>query len=266
MIVDHDVHVHTVLSACCSDERATPANIIARAAEVGLKTIGFADHLWDSAVPGGSNWYRPQDVAHVLRTRDALANDARSVRVLVGCESDYCGGGKVGITPESARQFDFVLLPMSHFHMRGFVVPEGLADPGQIAHLLVQRFNEVVELGLATGIPHPFLPVGDAERVDEITSHLSDDDLKACFGRAAQRHVSVEVSTAMFPSCEQGEEDGFHDESFLRILRIAKRSGCLFHFASDSHSLAGIGRVLKLAPIADDIGITPDDIHPLFRS
>jgi len=35
LLVDHDLHIHTRLSACSCDETATPENIIARAAERG---------------------------------------------------------------------------------------------------------------------------------------------------------------------------------------------------------------------------------------
>lgn len=263
--IDHDVHIHTTLSACCSDPKATPPNIVARAAEVGLKTIGFADHLWDAASPGSSDWYRPQDLPHVLRTRALLPRDSRGVRVLVGCESEYCGDGKVGISRQGASQLDFVLLPISHFHMRGFVVPADLAAPDAVARLLVARFDQAVGLGLATGIAHPFYPLAYEERMDEIHSHISDEVFAASFARAARKGVGIEISTVMFPGC-LGNKAAFKDETFLRMLRIAKRCGCCFHFGSDSHELAGIGRVFKLASVADEIGLCEQDIHPLFRS
>jgi len=124
MIVDHDAHVHTNLSRCSHDPDATPAALIARAAAAGLKTIGFADHLWDRAMPGASPWYRPQDLDHVLQTRRLLPADTQGVRVLVGCETEFCGGGKVGLSRTGAERLDFVLVPFSHFHMKGFVAPD----------------------------------------------------------------------------------------------------------------------------------------------
>ena len=36
MLIDHDMHVHTLLSACSSDIKNIPENILKRAAEVGL--------------------------------------------------------------------------------------------------------------------------------------------------------------------------------------------------------------------------------------
>ena len=265
MIVDHDLHVHTFLSACCSDESATADRMIARAAEVGLRTIGFANHMWDSRVPGASDWYRPQSYEHIIRIREQIPADTLGVRVLVGCETEYCGGGKVGISREVAEQLDFVLIPMSHTHMKGFVTPSWVDGPRDIASLMVERFGEVVELGLATGIAHPFLPVGYREEVDEIVSLVSDGQLADCFGRAADRGVSIEVSTGFFPGLGDGETDGWHDETFLRVLSLARRAGCLFHFTSDTHTLAGLGRSLALEPYARTLGITPDNLLPLVH-
>lgn len=43
----HDWHVHTYLSACCHEkERQTPRAILSLAKDMGVNTIGFADHLW----------------------------------------------------------------------------------------------------------------------------------------------------------------------------------------------------------------------------
>jgi histidinol phosphatase-like PHP family hydrolase len=292
MIVDHDIHVHTKLSACCSDPLATPANAIARAADAGLKTIGFANHLWDRAVPGAGkwyDWYAPQDLDHVLGTRKEIPADTRGVRVLVGCETEYCGDGKVGISPDAARQLDYVLIPFSHTHMNGFVVPDG-TTAGDLPALLTRRFREVVALGLATGIAHPFYPLGFGEHIDEIMAAVSDADLEDCFGRAAEARVSIEIHAGMFPGRKSGDSPhfqktengdsprfsgsprspgprsaGLHDETFLRVLGIAKRMGCLFHFGSDAHDLSGVGGVRRLEPYARQLGITRQDILPLLR-
>ncbi len=263
MLVDHDIHIHTTLSSCCADEQATPENIIARAAEEGLKTIGFADHMWDSRMPGASDWYMPQDLEHILKIRDMIPKDTKGVKVLVGCETEYCGNGKVGISREAAEQLDFVLIPASHVHMKGFVLPSWAETPKDIARVMLQHFNEVVGLGLATGITHPFLPVNHGDHVDEIISYILDSEFEEAFHRAAEARVSIEITTGCFPGISGRVREGFHDETFMRVLTIAKNCGCKFHFASDAHSLAGIGRVLQLEKYVKEIGITPDDILQL---
>ncbi|MFH1568391.1 MAG: hypothetical protein ABIL09_10390 [Gemmatimonadota bacterium] len=265
LAVDHDLHVHTFLSACSEDPQAVPERILARAAEAGVRTVGFADHLWDAAVSGASAWYRPQDFDHVSRIRAQLPADPGPVRVLVGCETEYVGRGRVGISPETAARLDFVLVPHSHFHMEGFVRPAEVNTPAAVAALLRERFAEAVELEVATGIAHPFLPCIWPDRTDEILGHIPDGAFRDLFGRAAERGVSIEITTGAFPSLNGGERPGAHDEAFLRVYARAKEAGCVFHFASDTHRLAGVGRVRDLEPFVARLGLTARDLHPLVR-
>ena len=265
MLVDHDLHIHTHLSACSCDETATPENIIARAAERGLRTIGFADHMWDSRVPAANDWYRTQDYRHISQSRDHIPADTRGVRVLVGCETDYCGGGRVGISDDVAARLDFVLMATSHLHMVGYVFPWQPQGPGEIAMLLSEWFREAVGLGLATGMAHPFLPLGHKQNTDAILAEISDAEFQDCFGLAAEAGVSIEVSVCCFPTLMAGELPGFHDATFLRVLTLAREAGCVFHFASDTHTLEGVGDSLKLEPYARAIGITRANLLPLVR-
>lgn len=267
MLVDHDVHCHTFLSSCCHDERMTPANIIGIAAEAGLKTVGFADHFWDGSMPGANSWYKPQDWDHVSKIRDRIPSDTKGVRVLVGCESEYCGDGKIGISAETASRFDFVLLPMSHFHMSGgFIRPKNLHRPKDVASLLMTRLSEVVEIDFITGIAHPLVPIGFCEHSDEILSMLDASQLRDAFGRAAERGISIELNADALPGSSGTTGEGNHDEPFLRVLSIAVEAGCFFHFGSDAHSVGDLGRVMKLADYAEALGITQANIHPAFRS
>lgn len=264
--VDHDLHVHTFLSACSSDPEAVPANMLARAAECGVRTVGFADHLWDAAVAGASEWYRPQDYEHISQIRAQLPADAGGVRVLVGCETEYVGGGRVGISPAVAEKLDFVLVPHSHFHMEGFVRPAEVDTPAAIAGLLQERFAEAIELEVATGIAHPFMPCILPDQLDEILGYIEDGAFADLFGRAAERGVSIEITTGAFPSLNAGERPGAHDEAFLRVYRLALEAGCVFHFASDTHSLEGMGRVRGLEPLVRELGLTAGNLHPLVRA
>lgn len=262
-VVDHDIHVHTFLSRCSDDPEAVPGRILARAAGCGLRTIGFSDHLWDAEVPGASEWYRPQDFEHVSQIRAQIPEETHGIRVLIGCETEYLGRGVVGISPEAARQLDFVLVPHSHFHMEGFVRPAHVKTPEQIADLLAERFAEAVELEVTTGIAHPFLPCILPERTDEILARISDARFADLFGRAAERGVSIEITTGAFPSAAGREIEGFSDETFLRVYGLALEAGCRFHFASDAHTLPRIGQVRRLEPFVRRLGLTRDHLHPL---
>ncbi len=263
-VIDHDVHLHTRLSACCHDETATPQAILDQAAAEGLHLVGFADHLWDSAVPGASQWYEPQNLEHILRTRQALGDYHGPVKVLLGCETEYCGDGKIGITAEAAAKLDFVLVPISHLHMHGFTAPANLS-PRQAAELMVKRFLEVVQIDFVTGIAHPFLPLGYIDQTDAVVGAITDAELRECFGRAADRQKSIEIHLGMFQSLKGRERDGFRDATYDRVLTVAREAGCRFHFASDAHRLEDVGSVKLLEPIVRRFGIRRDDMSDFVR-
>jgi len=262
-LIRHDLHLHTTLSSCCRDPAATPANYLRSAEELGLAVIGFTDHLWDETRPGVSEWYRPQNLAHVMRIKKMLPSKGR-VKVLFGCESEYCGNGKIGIGREAAAEFDFVLVPMSHLHMKEFVEPSWVRTPRDVAALMVTYFKELVEFDYITGIAHPFLPIG-YENVNQILSYISKGEFEECFGKAAEQRISIEISTGHFPSINNGAETHeFNDETFLEMLSIAKKVDCRFHLATDAHELENLGRIVALEERAVAMGMG-DAIHPLVE-
>jgi histidinol phosphatase-like PHP family hydrolase len=130
----------------------------------------------------------------------------------------------------------------------------------------MRRFDELVGLGLATGVAHPFLALGFIDRLDAILSRISDERFLDSFGLAAAAGVSIEMHADMFPGPHPPAGHAYGDETFLRIMSLAYRSGCRFHFGSDAHDLEAMDGILKLGDYADMIGITADDVHPAFRS
>ena len=55
MKVTRDMHTHTNLSAC-ADRNTTLVLLAEAAVKLGIETLGVANHLWDSKVPGASGW------------------------------------------------------------------------------------------------------------------------------------------------------------------------------------------------------------------
>ena len=135
----------------------------------------------------------------------------------------------------------------------------------QLARELAKRFKEVLSFDVATGICHPFLPLGFMEIGDKILNSISKEELNEGFSMAKEKGVSIEINSCTFASNYDRGTDGFTDESFMRIFRIAKETGCKFHFGSDAHSLDDIDRLQKLQPYIDKLGLTDEDINPLFR-
>ena len=235
----HDLHIHTKLSRCAGPD-SEPAGYIEELRRRSFTVAGFADHLWDSDVPGASDWYRPQNVPHVLSLRRELAGVMiPGTRLLFGCETEYIGNGVVGLTPEHAALFDFVLVPASHIHMEGFVRPEGMTQSADLRKLLIDRFLEVCGIDFAFGIPHPFVPVGFDDRAEELLAGIPDHLFEECFRAAAETHKSVELNLSIFrklPAAALRE--------YERLMTIARECGCRFHIGSDAHGLCRFGEEL----------------------
>lgn len=260
---DTDLHVHTYLSACCAKkDEQQPAAILGRAAAMGVYTIGFADHLWMNPAVEPSDWYRPQDMAHVARLRADVAALAQPppVRILFGCEADTRAPGEFSITPDAAESFDFTLLSCSHFHMKGFVEQPEDESPAAIGRHLLRFFRAGARSGLATAIAHPFLPIGFTDRFEAAIASIPDSEFADVFGTAAETHVAIEVTTSFLPA-----DDGWSLETPARFLRLAREAGCRFTFGTDAHAAASQLRLPLLQPLIAAAGITEDDVLRLPR-
>jgi histidinol phosphatase-like PHP family hydrolase len=261
--IDHDLHVHTYLSACCHDEDQRCASILPKAAAAGLKTVGFADHVWTNPDEEPSDWYRPQDASQIARLREELAGVDTDVRVLVGCEGETVAPGRFGITPEIVEQVDFVLLPCNHLHMTGFVQQPESEEPRAMAEHVLAMFRSAAASGMATAIPHPLKPLGrEPEMFDAVIAAMSDAELLDAFGIAAEHNVAMEITRGFVPP-----EDGptWSIETPLRFLSLARQAGCKFIFASDAHALEIVGAVADIRPIVDALGLTAEDVADIAK-
>lgn len=145
--VNHDLHCHSTLSACCGDKKQTIRAIYERAVRQGLETQCVTDHLWDRKAPGPSRWYASQDINHVKQGKAELeaiwAQQGDGPRMVFGCETEYCGGQKLGLTRENFDEFDFVIIPPNHFHMINFTRDESINTEEAIAELFTQRLFKI---------------------------------------------------------------------------------------------------------------------------
>ena len=265
--IDHDLHVHTYLSDCCHDKaNHTPARILEAAAGMGLRTVGFTDHLWANSDLEPSDWYRPQDEGQIFRLQEDLGSISTNVRVLIGCEAETIAPGKFGITPEFAEELDFVLLACSHFHMTGFVQQPESHEPHDVARHTMKFFVSAVESGVATAIPHPFMPMGFQDRFDEVVAEIPDAEFTDAFGIAAEKGVGIEITTSFLPpEPRNGRPPTWHIETPIRLLELARRAGCKFFFATDAHDLAMLKGLRKLGLFAEALGLTEEGVLPLAR-
>ena len=128
----HDLHIHTNLSECSRDPLQTVENIVRYAAEHHIPTVGISNHVWDREIPGASDWYAPQDFDHILAIRRQIPSDLHGVRLLIGAETEFAGG-KIALTRAHRDELDYVLVPHSHIHMVGLVLPRERVTDRQVA-------------------------------------------------------------------------------------------------------------------------------------
>ena len=262
--IDHDLHVHTYLSDCCTDKaRHTPRSILSLAEKMGVRTVGFTDHVWVNPDIPPSDWYRPQNETQISRLRQDLGSISSSVRVLVGCESEIIAPGRFGISRAFAETLDFVLLPGGHFHMREFVEQPKSDAPRDIGRHLLKFFISAASSGLATAIAHPLKPIGFVDRFDQAIGALSDMELLDAFGVAVEHKVAVEITTGFLPSQHM---EPFSTETPIRFLSLAREAGCKFTFGTDAHDPKRQRRLPELMHFVRTVGITEEDLSPLVAA
>jgi histidinol phosphatase-like PHP family hydrolase len=253
--VECDLHIHSNLSKSSRPE-STVENCLAAAKSQGLKIAGFSNHCWAAHLPGASEWYQSQNEEHALSFRDQIPADTGGLRVLTGCETEYIGNGVAGMDRETARRFDYVLLPANHFHMKGFAVPDNLGDggPKAVRDLLYRRFLEVTELGFGTGIVHPLEPLGFSDWEQEILSGFTRAMYETCFKSAVSAGLAIEIDNSAVGNKTALNEKGY-SSLYLEMFSIARQCGCKFFFGSDSHHPDQICGYRQMAEFAELCGI-----------
>lgn len=248
--INHDYHIHTHLSSCSRDPEQTARSIVATCEARGYDTICITDHCWDSAVPGASGWYAPQDLDHIFSDHPLPRTD---MRLLFGCETEYLGGDRLGLSKAAFDRLDYVNIPVSHFHMAGFVRPESVQTSAQYAELLVRRIDELSRLDLPfhkIGVAHMSYTFQKGEALEQTLELADESALRRAFSRLARNGAGIELNPSCFP-------DGVwqKDERYLRLYRFALEEGCRFYIGSDAHHPAGLLNVDALSAVAEKIGI-----------
>lgn len=252
----HDLHCHSCLSLCSEDPTCTAEAIFRQAQSWGYDTLCLTDHLWDADIPGASAFYAPQNIEHVLSAKPFAHADG--MRCLLGCETEYVGGGKLGLSREHFDLFDFVVIPPNHMHMKGFVRPDGVVTAAQMAELFTARLEEISRLDIPmekVGIAHLTCSLLFSEgRVCDVIRLMDEERLQSVFSAFARRGAGIELNAECF------REMDADPEACLRLYRIAKENGCRFYAASDAHSLTAYSSVGKKLPaVVQALGLTEAD-------
>ena len=255
--IAHDLHCHTHLSLCSVDPEQSVGNILKFAKTHGYTTQCITDHLWDPLVPGASSFYTPQHIEHVSQSLP-LPKDEQ-VRLVFGCETEYCGGTKLGLDPRSYDKFDFIVIPPNHYHMKGLVRPHDCDSEEKIADLLVTRLEELSRIDLPwykVGIAHITCSLifkeGDQYKVYEV---VDEKRFRAVMRVLAHLGAGIEINLSCFAPDWRA-----HEEAMLRLYRLAGEEGCKFYLASDAHHPDELSVVPERAPaVIEALGLTRED-------
>lgn len=234
-IIDHDYHIHSHLSSCSNDPLQTNEAILAYARENNFSSVALTNHLWDAAVPGASPWYEPQNVPH-LQSALPLPQDP-ACRFYFGCESDMDKNETIGLSPENYDKFEFIIIPINHFHMTGFTLDKSVSLPEQRADVFVSHFKALLASNLPfhkVGIAHLTCPLlaGCEKKISDllkIIGAIDDQTWGDLFTQSAKKGIGIELN--IDPTCFTDDEKPMH----YRPYRIARECGCKFYLGSDAH-------------------------------
>lgn len=257
-IVDHDLHIHSQLSSCSRDPEQTNERILRYAEENDFNTVCVTDHFWDETVEGASRWYTPQNFAHISLAKPLPQSD--KVRFLFGCETELNRFLTVGVSRERYDQFDFIIIPTTHFHMKGYALfEEELVNAQARADAWVKRLDAVLNMDLPfhkVGLAHLTCHVLGPTREEylDVIRLLPEDEMERLFTKAAQLGVGIELNSG---DMNFSEEEA---DVVLRPYRIAKKCGCKFYCGSDAHHPASLDRAKNIFQRAVDmLGLTEND-------
>jgi len=230
---DHDLHIHSQLSSCSADPQQNNERILRYALENGLKTICLTDHFWDETVEGASDWYKAQNYSHISVAKPLPQHE--NVRFLFGCETELNKNLTLGISKEKMDLFDFIIIPTTHFHMKGYTLSEKeSANVKNRANAWVKRLDTVL------GMELPFHKIGIAhltcsliaptrEEYLDILNRIPEKEMERLFQKAAKLGVGIELNLSDMNFADE------ETEIVLRPYRIAKQWGCKFYCGSDAH-------------------------------
>lgn len=270
MWIDHDLHIHTNLSLCAHDGSARVENYIRNAKMLGLKKIGFSDHMWDAAIAGASkDFYSVQDYDHVSRILPEIrrANQRENLRIYFGCEAEYDPVRRdIALTEETARKFEFILVPNSHTHM---IMPkEYYKSPRAHAQFMMDAFMDIVKsplAGFVTAVAHPFSAVCCPYDNRSLYGMITRSQYQEAFCAASEAGIAMELNIGSYKQMTV-EEILAHPS--MEMFACAKKCGCKFIFGSDAHSAIlenGHGIWYRAYIISELLNLCREDLADIVR-
>ncbi len=233
-VYDHDLHIHSYLSTCSGVKEQNPQTILKYAEDYNLKIICLTDHFWDDKIPGASDWYIPQNFSHIIKSKPLPQKDG--IKFLFGCEAEINMFNVLGVSKEVISKLDFIVIPINHFHMRGFTISaEDAKNVNGMAKKWIERFDYVLNMDLPfkkVGIAHLTCPLmaPKKELIGETINKIPEEEMYILFKKAQKLGVGIELNADDL-KFEYADSD-----TMLKPYKIAKECGCKFYLGSDAHN------------------------------
>lgn len=257
--IDHDFHIHSMLSSCSNDPEQTAEAILQYATQNHFRKICLTDHYWDSAVEGASSWYAPQNFDHLSQALPLPQSP--DCEFVFGCETDMDRFLKIGIPKERFDDFGFIIIPTTHLHMDNFTFfPEDADTVEKRAALYLKRLDALLDMDLPfhkVGLAHPtcsLIFLKDRQYL-QVLNAISDEEFAARFRRIAELGCGVELNMNLAEMTDESIRD-----IVLRPYRIAKAQGCKFYLGSDAHHPAALDQAIeRFEHMVTFLELTEDD-------
>lgn len=236
--IDHDLHIHSFLSRCSKDPCQTTAAILDYAEKNNMNTVCITDHYWDSLVDGASEWYSKQNFDHISQSKPLPQSN--TCKFLFGCETDMDKNFKLGIPNSRYDDFDFIIVPTTHLHMKNFTFEESCDNVESKTNLYIKRFEAFLNSDLPfkkTGLAHITCSLIHRENNGyiQVLNNVSDAAFETLFRGCAKRGCGVELNLSI-----NELTDSELTPSILRPYIIAKKQGCKFYLGGDAHTVSNL--------------------------
>ncbi len=263
-IFDNDLHIHSKISSCSRDEKQTTERILEYAKENNLKTICLTDHFWDEKVRTIPSWYDGQNLEHISKALPLPKADG--IEFLFGCETEMDKFFTLGIAKETFPKFDFVAVPTTHLHFRGFTIESEDDSYERRAKLWVERIDALLNMDLPfhkMGLAHITCSLVAPKREEylEVIKLIPELEMERLFKKAAEVGIGIELNASTLNFADDTEA-----EIALKPYKIAKKCGCKFYCASDAHHPQHLDMTKAIIEKAIDLlELTEDDKFHIAR-
>lgn len=235
MALPPDYHMHTPL---CRHATGEPSEYAARALQVGLTEIGFADHS-PMRLDNFDNWrMRFDQLAEYVEKVRKAQKDFPSLSIKLALEVDYLPGGEDWVRELSGLYPWDYLIGSVHYVSDSWAVdnPEEIAkwrnrDVMEIWSVYFERLTLMTETGLFDIVGHPDLPKKFRIYPKEDCTPLFERFLES----ARQKNVVLDVNTAgLRKECNEI----YPSPNFLKLAAAKKVP---ITFGSDAHAPQEVG-------------------------